>query len=138
MSTQAIGSSSDQFSVLTDLPSNIVVENRTFGFNPDLGRAWVEMHYREPHFEEYPAERLRVAIDGLVYDSESQAVVLQAADDQTVCATLEARGYGFFQRQDLVPTGACRLSLSEQPVTRDDGFDIWSEQLWTLTLELAP
>ncbi|WP_152551668.1 hypothetical protein [Polycyclovorans algicola] len=134
---QAVASESHRLSVLTDLSSDITDHRSAFGYNADVGRAWVEIHYRQKHFEEYPEQRLRLAVDGLAYDTERGLIVLQAAGAETVCAAVGDRGDGRPRHAAVTPTGACDLSLVAQTVTHDDGFDTWAVPRWALTVEVT-
>lgn len=115
---------SSNTATLAKLPSHMEVHQRSYGINPELGRAWIEVSYGFSMFDESPMHQKRIAVEGLSYDAERQAVIYRQANNEAVCATARERGFGPFKSTYMHPTGACDLSLERVTVTQDDGFHV--------------
>jgi hypothetical protein len=97
-------------------------KSQRFGFNPELGRAWVEIdfHYRVSE----ASETHRVRLPGLAYDPERSEIVFDANGKRVVCAKVEPRGRWLFKHHHVEPTGACELTQRYVNVPVDNGFAI--------------
>lgn len=97
-------------------------KSKTFGIDPELGRAWVEIsvyHDRSENSDTY-----RVAVPGLRYDSGSGNVVYEAGAKQVVCANTQPSGFWVFKSQRVVATGDCELTRKYVSAPVDDGFSV--------------
>lgn len=136
LSLAAPAATADQTKKIGSLPAEVLVHERGYGFNPELGRAWIEVHYSRTFFEDAPVERMKVAVDGLSYDSTQHAVIYQSGGQQTVCATARERGFGPFRNTFMAPTGLCDIALDRQTVTIDNGFNVWDRPRLAVTFAI--
>ena len=97
-------------------------KSKTFGINPELGRAWVEVIVYENRSE--LVDTYRVPVPGLRYDKGSSQVVYDAEGKQVVCANVRKSGNWFFKSQRIEATGNCELTRKYVQVPIDDGFAV--------------
>ena len=102
----------------------------SFGVNPDLGRAWVDVVVRPGYSGSEPvfALPLQSRVDGLYYDSARKQVLYRTATGPIVCA--EDVG-----QSSLNATGDCKLVLSTEQRSVDDGFDVREQTVAKLILD---
>jgi hypothetical protein len=90
-----------------------------FDVNRQLGRAWVDVELTPRIIAEAPeSEVIPRGLDGLYYDQTNKQVIYRNGSDQVVCA----QDWHFLGSTSLKDTGQCRLSLSSEKRTIDDGF----------------
>ncbi|MDO9451433.1 MAG: hypothetical protein Q7J29_01075 [Stagnimonas sp.] len=97
-------------------------KSKTFGINPELGRAWVEVTVYESVTE--LIDTYRVPVPGLRYDKDSSQVVYDAEGRNVVCANVRETGNWFFKDQRIEATGDCELTRRYVKVPIDDGFAV--------------
>lgn len=97
-------------------------KSKTFGINPELGRAWVEVNVYQDTTE--LSETYRVPVPGLSYDKSSSQVVYDAEGKKVVCANVRETGSWIFKSQRIDPTGHCELTRKYVKVPIDDGFAV--------------
>ena len=97
-------------------------KSKTFGINPELGRAWVEINvYHDPTELN---ETYRVPVPGLSYDKASSQVVYDAEGKKVICANVRESGSWIFKTERVEPTGDCELTRKYVKVPIDDGFAV--------------
>ncbi len=95
-------------------------KSQTFGINPELGRAWVEIDVHQNTSE--ISNTYRVTVPGLSYDKDSRQVVYDAEGKKVVCGNVRETGSWIFKSQRIEPTGDCELTRRYVKVPIDDGF----------------
>lgn len=97
-------------------------KSKTFGINPELGRAWVELNvYHDPSERN---DTYRIAVPGLSYNKESAQVIYTEGSQSVVCANVRETGRFIFRYQRIEPTGDCELTRKYVKVPVDNGFGI--------------
>ena len=101
-----------------------------FEINPDLGRAWVSVSFDlKPAWDESPAWHERIAVDGLRFDAEKNAVILTLPDREVTCAAVEQRQFLGLSGYRIQPTDACRLETITDRKPVDNGFFISNREV---------
>lgn len=129
--TLALGLSLSAFSVASAEATPIfkapigaqdATKSKTFGINPELGRAWVEVDVY--HTPTELTETYRVPVPGLSYEKDGSRVVYDAEGRKVVCANVRDTGTWIFKSQRIEPTGNCELTRKYVKVPVDDGFAV--------------
>ncbi len=90
-----------------------------FDVNRQLGRAWIDVELTPKIIAEAPESAvIPRGVDGLYYDQTRKQVIYRSGSSQVVCA----EDFHFLGSTSLKDTGQCRLSLSSEKRTVDDGF----------------
>jgi hypothetical protein len=90
-----------------------------FDVNRQLGRAWIDVELTRTTVAEAPeSEVIPQGLDGLYYDQTRKQVIYRNGSGEVVCA----EDWHFLGTTSLKDTGQCRLSLSSEKRTVDDGF----------------
>lgn len=125
--------------------SSLSVALQTDPANPSLGRAWVELSFRQEYAIDLPDEVkvVRKNVPGLQFDSSTQQVIYKGAGASVVCAQVkESRGL-FGRSSYLEMTGKCILTSQKTPASRedvasrkDDGFTVRYSPVAQVKLEI--
>jgi hypothetical protein len=109
-----------------------------FNVNEKLGRAWVEVSLIEISDEEYDlADQLRLKVNGLTYDMNTQEIVYNNNGKNVVCAQMQtSRSWLGIKTSKLVNTGSCVIGYKNSEESYDDGFYITQRKIMTITLEI--
>ncbi|MCH8543851.1 MAG: hypothetical protein LAT61_09800 [Alcanivorax sp.] len=94
-----------------------------FEINPALGRAWVAVSFDlMPHPNGGHVHAERVQVEGLFFDPEHMAVILNVADQHVTCATVREQRFLGLTSHRISATGNCRIETvtTREPV--DNGF----------------
>lgn len=117
-------------------PRDVVV-GTGFGVDQEHGRAWVEVQYVNPLFDDVGTRLRKVAIDGLRFDAQRNAVVQVNGNSEVVCATPRQRGVGPFRNTWMAPTGDCIINVSRETGRVDNGFVVREVPQMSVVLEVV-
>lgn len=101
----------------------------SYGINPSLNRAWVEITLQQSGDSGDNYERALVPGLSIVGD----AVVLDIDGQQTECA--KVRRTGIFRTLVAKPTKNCKFSVAVKKTPVDDGFEVRIKKSYVLSLE---
>ncbi len=105
-----------------------------FDVNRQLGRAWIDVELTPTTITEaQESEVIPRGLDGLYYDQTSKQVIYRNGLGQVVCA----EDWHFLGSTSLKDTGQCRLSLSSEKRTVDDGFQGRQETVGRVVFDAA-
>ncbi len=105
-----------------------------FDVNRQLGRAWVDVELTPTIIAEAPESQvIPRGLDGLYYDQTRKQVIYRNGSGQVVCA----EDWHFLGSTSLKDTGQCRLSLSSEKRTFDDGFQGREETVGRVVFDAA-
>jgi hypothetical protein len=98
----------------------------SFRFNPDLGRAWVEVDLNSNVLNDTEATGvpvIKVKVPGLSYDTNTSSIVLASEGQLINCADVKVTGSKLF-RKTKITNDRCSLSYKNTTVNIDDGFEV--------------
>ena len=101
----------------------------SYGINPSLNRAWVEVTLQQSGDTGNDYERVLVPGMSIVGD----AVVLEVEGQQVECA--KVRPLGIFRTLSAKPTKNCKFTVAVKKTPVDDGFEIRIKKSYVLSLE---
>jgi hypothetical protein len=105
-----------------------------FDVNRQLGRAWVDVELTPTIIAEAPESQvIPRGLDGLYYDQTRKQVIYRNGSGQVVCA----EDWHFLGSTSLKDTGQCRLNLSSEKRTFDDGFQGREETVGRVVFDAA-
>lgn len=96
-----------------------------FEVNKEEKRAWVSLRISKQTFGKEPENiqlrTIRSKVEGLSYDADSQAIVLEKDGALIECAKVVPRGWSVFRYDKIIPTD-CELMVLKKVKTDDDGY----------------
>jgi hypothetical protein len=105
-----------------------------FAINTDLGRAWIDITVGEklnsPR-REHPRKHYRQKVEGLYYDQNSEAIMLETGGELIECASVR-RGRIF--RNLVIKSTGCRLESKIAYKTIDDGYNQYRRRFFQVFL----
>lgn len=101
----------------------------SYGFNPSLDRAWVEVTLQQSGDTMDDHERFLVPGLSMVGDS----IVLDIEGQQVECAKI--RKGGIFRTTSARPTKNCKFTVAVKKTEVDNGFEIRIKKSYVLSLE---
>jgi hypothetical protein len=114
----------------SELPEPVSMASFSFEVNEKTGRARIVVEYTYPDQPTFGIDGgagpkpTYVRLPGLSYDQNTQTVVYEAGNTRTICATVRAGRFLFWQRTIMQPTGACVVSARVVDHAEDDGWTI--------------
>lgn len=108
----------------------------TFGINPELGRAWVEVTTTSNDPDGGTSDVERIKLEGLKFDTQTNTVVIDHEGKITTCAELKVVGRSIFRHKVLKMTEDCEFEGRWVKVSYDDGFEIKQTQVYKIVLNV--
>jgi len=104
----------------------------TFGVNPSLGRAWVEIVViLDAKTDDTSVSRKqRIQVPGLSYDKATKSVRLARGGSVVDCGVIRPWGDGGDTR------GGCRIEVDREAREIDDGFEVSRRLFAVVTIEV--
>lgn len=100
--------------------TNVGSVKKTFEFNKELGRAWINLTFVPDYSEDSVDTDVRVKVAGLSYNDATKEIILDAEGAQVVCATVKKNFLG----TQVKATGNCKFVEKYYKTQVDDGFEI--------------
>lgn len=95
-----------------------------FGINPELGRAWVEIETSSNDPDGGLSDIERIKIEGLKFDTQTNAITIDYEGKITTCAELKVVGRSIFRHKVMKMTSSCKFEGRWRKFTYDNGFEI--------------
>lgn len=105
-----------------------------FGINPDMGRAWVEVTTTSNDPEGGSSDVERIKIEGLTFDTQTNAITIDHEGKITTCAELKVVGRSIFRHKVIKMTSDCKFEGRWVKVSYDNGFEIKQTSVYKLVL----
>jgi len=94
----------------------------SFGFNAQLGRAWVNVAFVTPQVEMNPlVQEHRMVVPGLSFDPAQNALVLKRDGKSVTCALVSKSLFGETVARD---NGQCRFEVTPYQAQQDNGYEM--------------
>lgn len=105
-----------------------------YAINTELGRAWIAITVGERlngRRTEYPRSHYRQKVEGLYYDQNTKAIMLESDGELIECATV---GRGRIFRNLVIKSTGCRLESKVAYKTIDDGYNQYRRRVFQVFL----
>lgn len=98
--------------------------SQEFGYNPDLGRAWVEVSISSNDPDSGIDDLERIKIEGLKFDTQTNTITIDHEGKITTCAEFKLVGRSIFRHKELKMTKDCKFEGRWRKFSYDNGFEI--------------
>jgi hypothetical protein len=100
-----------------------VTVSQEFVVNEEMGRAWIEFSVNDSD-PEAPSTEFRTKVDGLSFDANTSAIVIDHEGQIVTCANIVTKGRSVFRTRVVKPTGRCTFKGEWRKITYDNGYEM--------------